>query len=228
MLHPLVRTERALARFFLFVAIVLMALAFFAGRANAQAAAPTLTFTAELTRGVESVVPKLSWNTIPAATSCTASWDTAAKTGTGTATLPAITASKTYTLACTWPGDVEADLKWTAPTTYTDGTQLTVAKYTFAYGTVQGDVSNTVPPAGVKTATITAPATAHHLSNVGAAGTYWFCGRAWDAAGLASDCGRKLDGTLPSKVITGSASQTRSVAITVDPKPAAPTNFTVE
>jgi len=174
-------------------------------------------------------VPKLSWSTAPAATSCTASWDTAAKTGSGSATLAAINVSKTYTMTCTWPGDIEADLTWTAPTTYTNGNPLTVAKYTFAYGTVQADVTNSVPPTGVKTVTVTAPATSHHLSNVGTAGTYWFCGRAWDAAGISSSCGYMQDGvTLPSKVITGSETQTRSVAITVDPKPAAPTNFTVK
>lgn len=231
MLGPLVRFERAAARFFLFLAVVLILAAFYAGKAHGQSA-PVLTFTSEVTRSVESAVPKLTWATTPAATSCTASGDaawTGTKTASGTVTLPAITSSKNYSLVCTWPGDAEATLKWTAPTTYTNGDPLTVAKYTFAYGTIQGDVTTLPVPATVKSVTLNAPATTHHLSNVGAAGTYWFCGRAWDAAGLSSDCGLMADGsTLPSKVITGSASQTRSVSITIDPKPASPTGLTVE
>lgn len=230
MLAPLVRTERALARFFLIVGFVLILAAFYAGRAHGQNA-PILTFASEVTRSVESAVPKLSWNTVPAATSCTASGDaawTGTKAASGSVTLASITSTKNYTLVCTWPGDVEATLKWTPPTLYTDGTPLTVAKYTFAYGTNASDVGLAAYPTTVKLATIPAPAVTHHLSSVGPAGTYFFCGRAYDAAGTPSACARNTDGTLPSKVITGSAAQTRSVSVTIDPKPASPTGLTVE
>lgn len=230
MLGPLVRFERAAARICLFLALVLILAAFYVGKAHAQNA-PVLTFTSEVTRGVESATPKLTWTTTPAATSCTASGDaawTGTKAASGTITLPAITSTKNYSLVCTWPGDVEATLRWTPPTQYTNGTPLTVAKYTFAYGTSASDTGLENIPTTVKLVTIPAPAVTHHLSNVGPAGTYYFCGRAYDAAGTPSACARNNDGTLPSKVITGSATQTRSVAVTIDPRPASPTGLTVE
>lgn len=231
-LHPLARTERALARFFVLLAIALILASFFAGRAHAQ----TLTFTPELARGSESVVPKLSWATTPAATSCTASGDaawTGTKAASGTVTLAAINSTKTYSLVCTWPGETDVDFRWIVPTAYTNAAPLTVAKYTITFGTNATDVgldprTPNPNPVTTKTVTIPAPATAHHVTNVGSPGLYHFCLRAWDAASLASDCTRDEAGKLPVKTITASTTQTRAVTVTVDPKPSAPTGFVVE
>jgi len=61
----------------------------------------TLTFTAEVTSGVETVVPVLTWDTIPLADACTASGDWAGgKPPSGTETLPAISGSATYNIQC--------------------------------------------------------------------------------------------------------------------------------
>ena len=220
---------RSLERAAIFFVILLLLAVFFAGRASAQTS-PTLTFTAELTRGVETITPKLTWSTTPAADSCTASGDaawTGTKPGAGSVTLPAVNTSKTYSLVCSWPGDT-ARLSWTAPTQYTNGDALTVAKYTVASGTVQGDVQNPNLPSTVRVDEILSTLTFKQLTDLGAPGTYYFCLRAFDAAGTASDCSRKADGTLPSKVITADAAQTRTVTVTVDPKPKAPGALTVE
>jgi hypothetical protein len=98
--------------------VLLIILAVFSVSANAQAASPTLTFTAQTTTGNGSVVPALTWATSPAAQSCTASGDpawTGTKAAAGTQTLAAITSSKTYQLVCTWPGDTTATISWTDP-----------------------------------------------------------------------------------------------------------------
>lgn len=76
-----------------------------------------------------TLTPKLTWATTPAATSCTASGDTewtGAKTASGTATLTAFPATDLhgYAIVCNWPGDTQAALAWTPPTTFTDGSAL--------------------------------------------------------------------------------------------------------
>ena len=107
-----------------FVLLAVLALA----AVPAYAQTPTMTFTVETsTTTGASVVPRLTWTTTPAATGCTASgaadW-TGAKAAQGTALLAAINATKPYTLACTWAGDGNATINWTAPTANTDGTAL--------------------------------------------------------------------------------------------------------
>jgi hypothetical protein len=201
---------------------LIAALLLFAGVANAQTD-PTLTFTAEFTRGVETVVPKLTWTTSPAATSCTASGDwSGTKAASGTETLDAVNVTKAYTLVCTWPGDSKATLTWVAPTTYTNGQPMTVAKYRITFGTSLTDVLTGAT--GTQTRDHNFPtSTSATVTGINTPGTYHFCLRAVDAAGTASDCGKKLDDlSYPSKVITGSTTQTRSVSIAVDPKPSAP------
>ena len=89
------------------------------------------------------MVPRLTWSTTPVATSCTAggAWS-GTKFASGSETLAAITANKTYTLTCTW-GNGSATINWTRPTTNTDGSALTnLAGYKVLYGTSASALTN--------------------------------------------------------------------------------------
>lgn len=99
----------------------------------APAFSQTLTFTVETSSADgRSVIPRLTWSTSPAASSCQASgasnWSLA-KQPQGTVILPAITTTTSYSLACAWAGDTSATVRWTAPTQNTDGD---AASYFFA------------------------------------------------------------------------------------------------
>ena len=182
--------------------------------------APELVFTAKTTTGVESVVPELTWSTNPAATSCTASgasnW-TGSKPASGTATLAAITTSQTYTLACTWPGDTAATMRWTAPTLNTDGSALTnLAGYRVKWGT-----SPTL--ATSSTRDIANPATLTTGFTGLAQGTWYFGVLAYNSAGVESALSE-----IRSKAIVATAATTRTVGVVVNPRPNAPASFTVE
>jgi hypothetical protein len=211
---------------------ILASLVLVAALSCAQALAqttPTLTFTAETTTGAGSVVPKLTWATTPAATSCTASGDpawTGTKAASGTQTLAAITMSKTYRLTCTWPGSTTATLSWVAPTTNTDGTALAkcaastdsgpcLAKYRISRGasaTALTDTRDHNFPLGT-TATWTGLA----------AGTHFFGIKAVTGDGVESALSNVV-----SKVVNPTATVDRDVAITVNPQPNPPTNLSVE
>lgn len=198
---------------------------FLSSRADAQ----TLTFTAETVTGNGSVVPKLTWATTPAATSCTASgatdW-TGSKAGSGTETLAAITSSKTYALACTWPGDTKATIKWTAPTQNTDGTALAKCASQTATGACLRSFTIHEGPSATSLPNVTPVndrnATQADVSNL-IVGTHFFAVRAVTGDGVSSD----LSGTA-SKTITAAPSVTRNVAITVNPQPNPPANVTAE
>ena len=185
------------------------------GVAHAQTA-PSLTFAAENVTGAGSVTPRLTWSTTPAAQSCTASGDwSGTKAASGTETLAAITASRTYNLTCTWPAGTSATLRWTPPTTNTDGSALTdLRSFTVHYGTSATALAQTK-------AVSSATATSDTVTGL-AAGTWYFCVRAVNAASITSDCSNTV-----SKVLSAS-NVNRSVGIVVNPKPAAPTALTVE
>jgi len=174
-------------------------------------AAPTLTFTAQTTTGNGSVVPILTWSTTPAATSCTASGDTTwtgTKAASGTATLSAVTSSKTYNLTCTWPADSSAVLTWVPPTQNTDNSPFTDPNgYNIHYGTSSTALSQTLKIPSPTTLTTT-------ISNL-AVGTWFFCIGTVNLNNVEGPCSN-----IASKVFaTGSVS--RSVGITVNPVPAA-------
>lgn len=182
--------------------------------------APELVFTAKTTTGVESVTPELTWSTTPAATSCTASgasnW-TGAKPASGSVALAAITTSQTYTLACTWPGDTAATIRWTAPTLNTDGTALTnLAGFRVKWGT-----SPTL--ATSSTRDITNPATLTTGFTGLAQGSWYFGVLAYNSAGVESALSE-----IKSKTIVASASTTRTVGLVVNPRPNPPLSLTVE
>lgn len=221
----------------------LAAVALLAASAAFAQTDPQLIFTPELTRASESLTPKFTWSTVPVATGCVASGDDAnwqgAKAASGSVTLPAINVTKTYGMVCSFAGaaDVNATLTWVAPTTYTNGAPLTIAKYTIAFGEVEADVgvaTENAPVSGVQirqhafpTSTST-PVT--NVTSLSGLGKYFFCLRVHDAAGNFSGCPRNTDGTLAAKtfVAAPSANVTRSVTLTVDPKPGSATGFTVE
>lgn len=192
------------------IAIVIVAtlVAFWTGQAHAQ----TLNFAAATSTGTESVVPDLTWSTTPAAASCTASgagnW-TGSKSASGTATLPAITVGATYVLECTWSSDTQAALSWTLPTTNTDGTPYTNPKdllLRYRYGTSGAFTELAITPPTTTTRTVTG------LTQAGTVEFFVFARNSQDTLSVASN--------RATKVMPGAAAPvSRSVAITVNPRP---------
>lgn len=186
-------------------------LGFFACSAYAQ---NTLTFTAETETGVEFVTPILSWDTTPAADSCTASGDWSGDKGaSGTETLAPISSTATYNMTCEWKDDT-ATLTWTAPTENTDGTALTdLAGFKVFYGATSGNysVEFTINDPNVTT-TIVTPLTP---------GLWFFATKAFNAIGTESDFSNEAQKLLTQE------SDVKNVGITVNPKPASPDNLTV-
>lgn len=175
---------------------------FCAAAAQAQTT-PGLTFTLEArsTDGV-SVAPKLTWSTSPAATSCVASGDwTGTKLGSGSETLAAVSASKSYTLACTWPGDLTCRVSWVAPTTNSNGTAYTnPGGFRVQYSKTATDLDQSVY--------LQVPtATSWSCPSGMTAGTWYFGVRAYNALGLES----ALTSPPVSKVLTTSQAATRSL-----------------
>ena len=188
----------------------------------ALAQTPTLTFTAQTTSGDGAVVPVLTWSTSPVAASCVASGDaawTGPKAVSGTQTLAAVNTSKTYNLFCTWPGSLGTiKLSWVPPTTNTDGSPLTdLASYKLYRSTSSAMSSNVVT-------TITAPASTYTTDPL-TSGDYFFVLSAVNSGGKESDKTAVVKGTAAA---VGGPSVTRTVGITVNPVPSAPTGFKVE
>lgn len=180
--------------------ILLLALA-------AAAHGQTLTFTLETSSNDgKSVVPRLTWSTSPTAGSCTASgasdW-TGTKAASGTTLLAAVITSRTYSLVCSWPGVERATLRWTLPTTNTDGTPYTDAsQLEVVYGTSATALT--------QSALIANPATTTWTSPTLAPGTWHFAVRAVNARGLKSE-----NSNVMAKVITAGASQSRALELTI-------------
>lgn len=174
-----------------------------------------LTFTAEVTSGVESVVPELTWNTIPLADACTASGDWAGgKAPSGTETLPAITGSATYNIQCEWL-DASATLTWTAPTQNTDGTAYTDPKgFKVYYDMTQGGPYENIND-------IADPNATTHVVFPLIPGAWFFVATAYNQNDVESDVSGEV------MKILGLTTETESVGITVNPKPASPENLTV-
>jgi hypothetical protein len=185
---------------------------------GAAATGQTLTFTAESVTGVESVVPKLTWSTSPAATSCLAGGDWSGnKAASGTETLAAITASKTYNMTCTWPSGTQVVLTWVAPTTNTDGSTLSNLKgYLIYAAATEAGLATATPRNHFFPSSNTTPYTGL------TAGTWFFCMKAVNAVDVASACSNSVSKTLTA----GTAN--RSVGIVVNPRPNPPTALTVE
>lgn len=224
------RDLRTAFRIMFAVVALLMLVGLFSPQAHAQTE-PSVTFGASVTNAAGSLSTRLTWSTTPEATSCTASghpsW-TGLKAPGGSADLPAITLSGTYTLtlACTWPGDTQARLAWVAPTQNTDGSALAKCASQTATGACLR--SFTVHRGASATALTDSRAvddrnaTAYTWTGL-AAGTHFFGVRAVNGDGTTSD----LSNTA-SKVITATQTRNSAVTLTVNPLPSAPTGLTVQ
>jgi hypothetical protein len=190
-------------------------LGFWTCQASAQ---NTITFTAEVTSGTESVVPVLTWDTSPLADHCDASghpdWS-GSKGPSGTETLPAISGSATYNIECEWVSS-SALVAWTLPTQNTDGTPYTDPKGIKVYydQTQGGPYENVVD--------LVDPNVTSHVVSPLIPGTWHFVATAYNQLDVESAVSNEA-----SKIV-GTDSETESVGITVNPKPASPVNLTVQ
>jgi hypothetical protein len=185
-----------------------------AAPAFAQSAAVDLNLTIASASG--KAVPTLTWAN-PTAASCTATGDAAwvtaynalGKPVSGTSTLAALSPpnARSYTLTCSFPGNTDAILTWTRPTTRTDGSPLTdLAGFKIYWNT--GDVSLVTAPGG-KLRTINDP-TAVTTTVVGlAAGAWNFAAAAFDSALIDSDLSNIVNKTV---TVASSFSKTLSLA----------------
>lgn len=202
-------------------ALVLGFIAMCAG-ISSYAHAQTLTFTLETTSpDGQSVVPRLTWQTTPAAQSCTAAgasdW-TGTKAASGTVVLAAVTTSRTYGIACNWPGVTKVSLSWTPPTKNTDGSALTnLAGYRVLYGNV-----GPAPSQLDKLATVSDATARGWTSPNLTPGPWYFAVKAFNTLGLESALTN-----IVSKTATADAEQNRSLELTIR-FPNAPTDLTVE
>ncbi len=161
-----------------------IALLLAAGSLAAQTA-PTGSLTlATQVNANGTLTPTLTWSTTPAASSCTASGDSAwagTKAASGTQTLAAFPAStpKAYALLCTWPGDTQALLTWTPPTENTDGSPLTnLAGYRVNWGASATALTQSAQIANPSTTT-------HTVTNL-TPGTWFFGVKAYTSQGAES------------------------------------------
>jgi len=179
-------------------------------RAQAQTAG-TVTLNANQTSATGSLTPVLTWSTSPVASSCTASggWS-GTKFASGSETLPAITASRSYTLTCSWTNGT-ATVNWTAPTTNTNGTPLTnLAGFKVLYGTSSTTLDRSQSVNNASARSVVVP-------SLGAA-TWYFAVRAVNSNQVESD-----NSAIAQKTIAGaSASRTVNITITASPNPPPP------
>lgn len=193
------------------ILFVLLSLAAVAAQAQN---AGVVTLRANATSASGSMTPVLTWSTNPVATSCTASggWS-GTKAASGTQTLATITASTNYTLTCAWSSG-SAQVRWTAPTTNTDGSALlNLASYRVYYGTSSNSLSqySDVPDNTQTSATI----------NSLSAGTWYMAVRAVNTSQVESS-----NSNVVTKSVAGATSAS-TVAITItQPTPPPPSGST--
>lgn len=174
------------------------------------AQAQTLTFTVETTTSSgTAVVPRLTWSTAPALAQCVASAVPAATDWTGpkgtqgTALLAAITATRSYTMSCNWPGNLTALVRVTRPTTNSDGSPLTnLAGYRIQYGRAADALDESVYIADPAQLTWTSPQLAP--------GAWFFAARSVNTQGLEGGLS-----PIATKTLTAGASQTRTLEVAV-------------
>ena len=145
-----------------------------------------------------TLTPTLTWSTTPAATSCTATGDSAwagTKAASGTQTLAdfPVSTPKAYALVCTWPSNTSALLTWTPPTENTDGTALTnLAGYRISYGVTATALTQTVQIAN--------PSASSHTINNLATGTWHFGIKAYTTQGSESALSNVVSRTVAPPV----------------------------
>lgn len=167
----------------------------------------TLTFSLETsTNDGRSVIPKLTWSTTPAATSCSAEgasdWS-GAKPASGEATLAALGSSHTFSLVCQWPGVSIVALAWTPPATNTDGSEITnLAGYRIQYGTAAAALDQSMYLQDPQARTWSSPALAP--------GNWYFGVRAVNTLGLESELSN-----IVSKTLTAGTEQSRVLELAI-------------
>lgn len=226
--YPRGGTERAQRIAIMGIAVVLLLML---GVTIARAQTPSITFGASVTNAAGSLTTRLTWSTTPAATSCTASGHTSwtgAKAASGAVDLPALTLSGTYTLNlnCTWPGDSQARLTWTAPTTNTDGSALAKCANQTATGPCLRSflISRGTSAGALDDARAVNDRNATSYTWTGlAAGTHYFAVRAVNGDGVQSDIS-----SVVSKLISATQTQSSAVTLTVNPKPGQVTDLEAE
>jgi hypothetical protein len=169
--------------------------------AHAQTAG-TVNLSVSPTQASNTATPVLTWSTSPVAQSCTASggWS-GTKFASGSQTLSAITATTSYTLTCTWASG-SANLRWTIPTTNTNGSTLTnLASYKILYGTSSASLNQTQ-------AVSNPAATSATVAGLTPA-TWYFAVRAVNSTGAES-----ADSNIGTKTISG-ASTAKTVTTTI-------------
>lgn len=202
------------------------------------AAQNIVKFSAGSSSGAGTAVPVLTWctETGPNATTgttctqpgpaidCTASgaanW-TGTKAAAGTATLPAITANQSYSIACRFSGDSIVTFSWTNPTQNTDNTPYTNPKsvrikYTFNPTLAGSEACNAGGVSCVDIPQTPAPATTKTVTGITQSGLM---------LALAFAINQVDEWSAPSnmvmKIFTGVVSVTQSVAIEIRPVPKA-------
>lgn len=195
------------------------------------AAGEVLNFTAATSTGDVSVVPDLSWSTVPPALSCDATGPSnwaGAKPVSGSVTLPAITESTDYTLNCTWAADTLATLTWTNPTLNTNGTPYNNPQdLIIKYGPAPATFNNSPPPcsAPITCIVVTPPSsTMRTITGFTGVQTVDFVVMARSTGGVISDPSMKATKSFPGVGVQVG----RTITITVNPKPNTPTGVTVQ
>lgn len=189
---------------------------------HAQTVAPVVTFDASVKSAVAPISTVLTWSSTGALT-CTASgagsgpgWSGSVPLS-GTRTLTGINVNMTPTLACTGPAGTDTVvLSWTTPTKNEDGTALTdLAGFTL----YRGDTTTLTPLPGDLAPTLTTISLPSQP-----AGALFYAIDAWANRGVPVTKVRSVLSNVVSRtVVTGPAqTTTKSIAITVIPKPGAP------
>lgn len=211
------RLPTALAFWLSFLALIMM-LGLCAHRADAA----TVTLTAAPSSGTSPLSVTLTWSASADLNACTASgaWS-GAKATSGTAVVPNVTASSSFTLTCTGPiGDTT--VRWTPPATNTDGSPIPAT----APGALAGfEVFHAATAAGVPSATpivVNSPTATSHVLTGLPVGPRYLAVRAFNTEGIRSDLSAQATKTLVLPSANASAS------VTVNTKPNPPSAVTVE
>lgn len=177
---------------------------------------PAVTLTATPATANVTATPTLTWSTAPAASGCMASgaW-TGAKAASGSQLGATITATSTYNLECSWPGDLRAVLTWRPPTTRTDGSALTnLAGTRIYYGLTPTALAQLADVAG---ATLTTYTIEPLDPNV-----WYFALTAYDAANIESVRTPTVSKTTRAPTVVRA-----SATVTITPAPSPPTELRV-
>jgi len=174
---------------------------------------PTLTWCTE-----QVTSPGLTCAGSAPASACTASGDwSGSKAASGSETLAAVSTTKTYSLQCSWPGSDQFTVKWTPPTTNSDGSPLTDLKGFHVYYSTSSSMSQN------QLKDVQNPAAGSVIIGPGLApATYYVVVSAYNVPGAEST---KVPSPPLSRAVSSGAVVGQTVKVTF---PAAPTNLTVE